>query len=72
MMMNDLLQIQKSLGFSRSDPWPRHVDDNELEDDERGRDSEELFMLPVNYNLYHKGYTTKHWLSVFRAFQAVR
>ena len=66
-MMNDLLQIQKGLGSSKHDPWPSHVDDEELEEGELGLDARNLDTLPATYNLYHKGYTTKHWLSVFRA-----
>ncbi|MDC1383318.1 hypothetical protein N8500_07505 [Candidatus Puniceispirillum sp.] len=68
--MNDLLQIQKGLRSSRSDPSPRHGNDDELEEDELEHFTPDCFVLPVNYNLYNKGYTTKHWLSVFRGLEA--
>ena len=67
--MNELLQIQKGLGSSRGNPWPRHMDDEGLEDDEPRHVAKDWLILPVNYNLYHKGYTTKHWLSVFRVLE---
>ena len=70
MIMNDLLQIQTGLGSFGRDPRPRHITDDDLEEDELKQVTKDLYFLPVTSNLYHKGYTTKHWLSVFRDSKA--
>ena len=70
MIMNDLLQIQKGLGSFGRDPRPSHIGDGDLEEDELTHVTKDLYLLPVTSNLYHKGYTTKHWLSVFRDSEA--
>ena len=67
MMVRDLLQIQKSLGSPKGHPWSHDQDSDELPEDEDEQGGKNLLSLPVSYSLYHKGYTTKHWLSVFRA-----
>lgn len=69
-MMNDLLQIQKGLRSSQSDSWHRHGNNDELEEDEIEDCAPDCFASPTYYNLYNKGYTTQHWLSVFRILEA--
>jgi hypothetical protein len=66
-MMNDLLQIQKDLGASQREPRRRWASDEELGAPEDGHVSRDWLAMPVSHSLYHKGYTTNHWLSVFRA-----
>ena len=70
-MMNDLLQIQKDLGASQREPRRRLASDEELDAPEDGHDLGDWLAMPVNQSLYHKGYTTNHWLSVFRAVTAI-
>ena len=69
-MMNDLLQIQKGLSSSQSDSWHSHGRNDELEEDELEALTPHCFASSANYNLYNKGYTTQHWLSVFRRLDA--
>ena len=70
-MMNDLIQIQKDLGAPQREPRSRLSSDEELDASEDGYDPRDWLAMPVNHGLYHKGYTTNHWLSVFRAGTAV-
>ena len=69
-MMNDLLQIQKDLGAPQREPRRRPTSDEELDAPEDGYDPGDWLAMPVNHSRYHKGYTTNHWLSVFRAVTA--
>ena len=69
-MMNDLLQIQKDLGALPREPRRRLTSDDELDALEDGYDLEDWLAMPVNHSRYHKGYTTNHWLRVFRAVNA--
>jgi len=69
-MMNDLLQIQKDLGALPRGPRRRQASDDELDALEDGYDLEDWLAMPVNHSRYHKGYTTNHWLRVFRAVNA--
>ena len=68
-MMNDLLKIQKGLRSSQSDSMHHHRNNDELEEDELEDYTPGGFASPANYNLYNKGYTTQHWLSVFRVLE---
>ena len=70
-MMNELLQIQKDLGAPRREPQRRLASDDELDALEDDYDPRDWLAMPVNNSRYHKGYTTNHWLSVFRAVNAV-
>lgn len=70
MMMNDLLQIQKDLGAPPREPFSRLESGEELDATEDGYDLGDWLALPINHSRYHKGYTTNHWLSVFRAVNA--
>ena len=69
-MMRDLLQIQKDLGSPQREPRRRMAPDEELDAAEDGYDPQDWLAMPVNCSRYHKGYTTNHWLSVFRAVTA--
>ena len=69
-MMDDLLQIQKDLGAPHREPRRRLASDEELDAPEDGDDPRDLLAMPVNHSRYHKGYTTNHWLSVFRVVTA--
>jgi hypothetical protein len=48
----------------------RLASDEELDAPEDGYDLGDWLAMPVNHSRYHKGYTTNHWLSVFRAVNA--
>jgi hypothetical protein len=69
-MINDLLQIQKDLGAPQREPRRRAASGEELDATEDGYDSRDWLAMPINHSRYHKGYTTNHWLSVFRAVTA--
>ena len=69
-MMNDLLQIQKYLGAPQRELRRRQMSDEELDASEDGYDPRDWLAMPVSHSRYHKGYTTNHWLSVFRAVTA--
>ena len=69
-MRNDLLQIQKDLGGSVGELRRLLAYDEELDVPEDGYDPRDWLAMPVNHSRYHKGYTTNHWLSVFRAVNA--
>ena len=71
-MMNELLQIQKDLGAPQREPPRRRASDEELDALEDDYDPRDWLAMPVNHSRYHKGYTTNHWLSVFRAVTANR
>ena len=70
-MMSELLQIQKDLGAPRREPQRRSESDEELDAPEDGYHPRDWLATPVNYSRYHQGYTTNHWLSVFRAVTAI-
>ena len=69
-MMNDLLQIQKDLGAPPREPSKHLASDDDIEISEGGYDPKDWLAIPVSQCRYHKGYTTNHWLSVFRAINA--
>ena len=69
-MMNDLLQIQKDLGAPQREPRRRLTSDEELDASEDGYELRDWLAMPDNHSHYHKGYTTNHWLSVFRVVTA--
>ena len=69
-MMHDLLQIQKDLGATQREPRRRLTSDEELDVAEDVYDPRDWLAMPVNHSRYHKGYTTNHWLSVFRMVTA--
>ena len=71
-MMNDLIQIQKDLGAPQREPRSHLSSDEELDESEDGYDPRDWLAMPVKHNHYHKGYTTNHWLSVFRVVTASR
>ena len=68
--MNDLLQIQKDLGSSQREPRRLLTSDEEFDKSADGYDPGDWQAMPVNHSRYHKGYTTNHWLSVFRVVTA--
>ena len=65
-MMKDLLQIQKDLGSPQREPRRLPTAAEELDASEDGYDPRDWLSMPINHSRYHKGYTTNHWLSVFR------
>ena len=71
--MGDLLKIQKGLGSSNGEPRSSRADEEDTQEDNTVESGSENFLIfPVNCSHYHKGYTTKHWLSVFRAVEVSR
>ncbi len=68
-MVNDLIRIKNDMGmpggqerFSREDPQEGY--------DEVLDDQSEWLGISAKYSPYHAGYTTNHWLMVFRAVEA--
>ena len=68
-MMNDLLKIKSEMGLPQGQSSPLGAD-HELDYDEVADDQSEWLGVSVNYSPYHTGYTTNHWLMVFRAVEA--
>ena len=67
--MNDLLKIQNEMGLPQGQArLPRA--DYELDSNEVDGDQTEWLGVSINYSPYHTGYTTNHWLTVFRAVGA--
>lgn len=66
MIANDLLKIQN--GMDSPGEHPRaHLADDEPRNDEAADDQKDWVGVPLNYSPYHPGYTTSHWLMVYRA-----
>ena len=69
LMMNDLLKIQNEMGLPQGQSRPpgtaREPDYDEVVDDQS-----EWLGISANYSPYHRGYTTSHWLMVFRAVES--
>ena len=68
-MMNDLLKIQQDMGT----PQQQHRRDKAALRDENEPDiladpNDWVADLP-KFGIYHHGYTTNHWLQVFRPLQ---
>ena len=68
-MMSDLLKIQNEMGLPHGQSHSLNAD-QELDYDEVADDHIEWLGVPTNYSPYHTGYTTNHWLMVFRAVEA--
>ena len=68
MITNELLKIQNGMG-SPDDQARPHLAGNELHNDEVADDQNNWLGISVNYSPYHLGYTTNHWLMVFRAVE---
>ena len=68
-MMENLLKIRNEMGLPQGQSRPLHAD-REPEFDEVGEDQNEWIGVSAKCNPYHTGYTTNHWLIVFRAVEA--
>ena len=67
--MNELLKIQSEIGLPEGQArLPRAERDSAC--DEGVDDQSEWLGVSTNYSPYHAGYTTNHWLLVFRAVEA--
>ena len=65
-MMNELLKIQQDMGKPQQQPRRQQAaarDEDEL--DYLANPNDWLADLP-KFGIYHRGYTTNHWLQVFR------
>ena len=67
--MNDLLKIQNEMGLPQGQTRPRRAE-HDMDHDEVVDDQSEWLGVSINYSPYHTGYTTNHWLMVFRAVEA--
>ena len=65
MVSVDLLKIQNQMEAPGDHARPYHVDD-ELHIDEDVEERHDWAGVPYDYSPFHPGYTTKHWLKVFR------
>ena len=68
-MMNDLLKIKNEMGLPQGKSSPLRADHEQDYDEVAGGHSEWLG-ISINYSPYHTGYTTNHWLEVFRALDS--
>ena len=66
-MMNELMHIQKELGHSPQPRTMHRTDPDEDQRSENGYDLLDWLASPVDNSRFHVGYTTNHWLEVFRA-----
>ena len=69
MIALDLLKIQNTMDSSGDQARPNQ-EDNDLRHDEDVDDQHNWLGVPVNLSPYHRGYTTHHWLQVFRQVKA--
>ena len=67
-MMDDLLKIQSEMGLPQGQSRRLRVD-HDADYDEVDDDQSEWLGVSTNYSPYHTGYTTNHWLMVFRAVE---
>ena len=69
MISLDLLKIQNTMDSSGDQARP-NLEDDELRYDEDVDNQHDWMGVPVNFSPYHRGYTTHHWLMVFRQVKA--
>lgn len=69
MISNDLIKIQNEMGSQERQERSYRADDGSHYD-EVADDHNDWLGVPANYSPYHPGYTTNHWLMVFRAVEA--
>jgi len=68
-MINDLLKIQSEMGLPEGQARTPRAD-REPDYEDAVEDHSEWLGVSTNYSPYHTGYTTNHWLIVFRAVEA--
>ena len=65
--MNELMHIQKELGQSQQPRPKRRADPDDEQRSEDDYDPLDWLASPIDTSRFHVGYTTNHWLEVFRA-----
>ena len=66
-MMNELLKIQQDMGAPQQHQRRRQ---NAMHDEDEANswaDANDWVADVPKYGIYHRSYTTNHWLQVFRA-----
>lgn len=65
-MMNELLKIQRDLGAPQQQQ--RHQQSTALDEDATSilADPNDWLADSPKFGIYHRGYTTTHWLQIFR------
>ena len=66
-MLNELMHIQKELGQSPQPRQMRRADSDDEQRPEESYDPLDWLASPFDNSRFHVGYTTNHWLEVFRA-----
>ena len=65
-MMNELLKIQQDMGTPQQHQPRQQTDMHDAEEaDSPANPNDWVADLP-KFGIYHRGYTTNHWLQVFR------
>ena len=64
-MMNELLKIQRDLGAPQQQPRHQQAALDEDAENISADPNDWVADLP-KFGIYHRGYTTSHWLQVFR------
>ena len=64
--MNELLKIQQDMGAPQQHQPRREVAMRDEEDADSLADPNEWVADLPKFGIYHRGYTTNHWLQVFR------
>ena len=65
-MMNELLKIQQDMGAPQQHQPRRQNAVHDAEESDSWADPNDWVADLPKFNIYHRGYTTNHWLQVFR------
>ena len=66
-MMNELLKIQQDMSTTQQQHRRQKADVREEDEADQLADPNDWVADLPNFGFYHRGYTTKHWLQVFRS-----
>ena len=65
-MMNELLKIQQDMGAPQQHQPHRQTATRDAEEADNLADPNDWVADLPKFGIYHRGYTTNHWLQVFR------
>ena len=65
-MMNELLKIQQDMGAPQQHQPRRQTALHDAEEADSWADPNDWVADLPKFGIYHRGYTTNHWLQVFR------
>ena len=65
-MMNELLKIQQDMSAPRQQQRRQQADVHDADEVDQLADPNDWVAEIPKFGIYHRGYTTSHWLQVFR------